>query len=95
MMKHDNNILEEADFLRTVDICKGIITKICYFYSNDSEGFQDLRQDVLAAMWYSRTSFRGNANVSTWVYRIALNTCVSSMRKHKKGGQRVELEKLP
>lgn len=95
MMKHNNDsILEESEFLKIVERHKGIITKICYFYSNDSEEFQDLRQDVLAALWFSRESFRGRSHISTWIYRLALNTCISALRKRKKGGKSIPLDAL-
>lgn len=93
-MKKDRHILEEKEFLRVVEQSKGIITKICYFYSRDPEEFQDLRQDVLAAIWHARTGFKGEANIQTWIYRISLNTCVSAMRKRSRWSKKVPLENL-
>ena len=94
MKQKNHSILEEEEFLQVIEKYKTIITKICYFYSNDSEEFQDLRQDVLAAIWYARSSFKGHANLSTWIYRIALNTCISALRKHKRSGKKVSLDAL-
>lgn len=85
-------LLEEEQFLKVVDECKGIITKICYFYSENSDDFNDLRQDVLAAMWQSRSSYRGKSNIKTWIYRIALNTSISNLRRKKHRGTRLSLD---
>lgn len=92
MIQLNENIQNEEEFLGIINKNKGIITKICYFYSNNPDEFKDLRQDVLAAVWYSFKSFRGVSDISTWIYRITLNTCLSSLRKHKRGGIKVGLD---
>lgn len=71
----------EQEFLDTIKRFDGIIAKICFYYSNSREDFEDFRQDTLANLWRGWNSFRGDANRSTWVYRVCLNTCVSAMRK--------------
>ncbi len=63
------------------------ITKICYYYASTHEEFQDLRQDVLVNVWESRKKFRGDCQLSTWIYRIALNTCISAFRKKTRSPQ--------
>lgn len=95
MNKNNDNITDQEEYLRTIRSCNGIINKICYFYSRNPDDFKDLRQDVLAEIWYSYHTFRGKSNISTWVYRITLNTCVSSIRKQKRYGHKVGLETLP
>lgn len=95
MAQIKNKTKHEEEFLATVEKNKGIITKICYFYSKNQDEFKDLRQDVLASIWYSFDTFEGASNISTWIYRIALNTCLSSLRKRKRSGTYVGLENLP
>lgn len=90
-----DDIIAEKDFLALVHRSKGIITKICWYYAHDAAEYEDLRQDVLAAMWYARSSFRGEAAPSSWVYRVALNTCISALRREKRRGERVALENMP
>ncbi len=72
----------------------GIINKICYYYAADADDFRDLRQDVLVNLWEGRDSFRGLSNVSTWIYRVTLNTCISSFQKRKKRGVSVPVDVL-
>lgn len=43
--------------------------------------FEDLIQDIPVELWRSYESFRGGAKVETWVYRVALNTALSGIRK--------------
>ena len=71
----------ENRFTRLISKHEGIINKICYSYAICSDDFNDLRQDVLVNLWRGMDSFRGNSSVVTWVYRVALNTCVSAARK--------------
>ncbi len=54
-------------------------------YADDSEHLKDLRQEVLANLWQGLDRFREESSVSTWIYRIAINTCVSYFRRHRKG----------
>lgn len=45
------------------------------------DGWQDLLQEIRLQLWRSLDSFRGQAQVSTWVYRIAMNTAISYQRR--------------
>lgn len=74
---------KEREFLEMTESCKGIIYKICLMYSEDSEGHNDLFQEVVLNLWGSFARFRGESTYSTWVYRVALNTCISTLRKNK------------
>ncbi|MDE6298936.1 MAG: sigma-70 family RNA polymerase sigma factor [Muribaculaceae bacterium] len=60
-----------------------IISGICFAYSSNAEEMKDLRQDILLNIWKGLANFRGEAALSTWLYRVALNTCVSTIRKRK------------
>lgn len=55
--------------------------KICRVYAGNPEAQRDLYQDILAALWRAFPSFEGNAQPSTWLYRVALNTALSHVRK--------------
>ncbi len=73
----------------------GVIRKVCYFYANDRDDFNDLRQEALINLWRGFPRFRGEASLSTWIYRVTLNSCVSFFRKNRKGGQTVAIDELP
>ncbi len=72
----------EARFMQIVSAHSGIINRICYSYACNPDDFNDLRQDVLITLWRGLDSFRGDSSVITWIYRVALNTCVSAARRN-------------
>lgn len=61
-------------------------------FSKDAEEVNDLFQDVLVNLWRGFDGFRGESKVDTWIWRVALNTCISDDRKKKRRGERVPLE---
>lgn len=67
-------------FLAVMDEHKGLVYKVCYMYAEDADHLKDLYQEVAANIWQGLPGFRGEARLSTWIYRIAINTCVSFMR---------------
>ena len=73
----------EKQFVDFVTEYKQIIYKICYIYATDSDSLNDLYQETVINLWKSFPRFRGECKASTWVYRIALNTCISFFRKSK------------
>lgn len=53
-------------------------------YGNSAEDRQDLFQEMLAQLWKAYPAFRQEAKVSTWIYRIALNTAIAGLRKQQR-----------
>lgn len=60
-----------------------IIFKITSFYANEEQSINDLYQEVVINLWKAYPNFRGDCKQSTWIYRIALNTCVTFFRRNK------------
>jgi len=48
------------------------------------EGHEDLLQEMLYQLWKSYSSFKGDSQLATWVYRVALNTAISFTRSRYK-----------
>ena len=71
----------ELEFAQTVRKHKGTIYTVCYMFSNNPDEVADLFQEILINLWKGFPKFRGESNVRTWIYRISLNTCISSERK--------------
>lgn len=88
----DSDKEKESAFLSLLDCYTPIVAKVCYFYATDGDDFNDLRQEVLINLWQGFQQFRGDSEISTWIYRVSLNSCVSYFRKHKKhyGTQPIE-----
>jgi len=76
-----NNTVLEKNFTEIVTTHQGIIHKVCGIYCKNDESRKDLFQDIVMQLWRSFPSFRGDAKVTTWMYRVALNTAISSFRK--------------
>lgn len=79
-MKHEK---QEQEFLALIEENKRIIYKVSLMYSDGPDHQQDIYQDIVLNLWTSFPSFRGDSKDSTWVYRIALNTCISELRRKK------------
>mgnify|MGYP002533696423 FL=1 len=60
-----------------------VIYKVCYLYTTPNATLSDLYQEVVLNIWKAFPKFRKECKVSTWIYRIALNTCISFIRKEK------------
>lgn len=75
--------MSEKEFLALIDQHQGIIHKICRLYRDSTEDREDLFQEIMFQLWQSFPSFEGNAKITSWMYRIALNTALASFRKKK------------
>mgnify|MGYP002522019291 CR=1 FL=1 len=63
---------------------KSTIYTVCYMFSKDQDEVSDLFQEVLVNLWKSFPQFEGRSDIRTWVYRVAMNVCVSLDRKKKR-----------
>lgn len=90
-MKSANPTISERDFLDMIQKNNGIIYKVAYFYHSKENIFDDLYQEIVLNLWKSYPNFKGESSCSTWIYRIALNTCISFYRKSTKKPMYVEL----
>lgn len=61
-----------------------LINKICYMYAVDRDNYNDLRQEVLINVWQGLEHFENKAKISTWIYRVSLNTCITYVTKERK-----------
>jgi RNA polymerase sigma factor (sigma-70 family) len=75
---------EEQSFNKLVRDHHASIYRICRAYLYDTSHADDLYQDILFQLWRSIKSFKGNSRVSTWVYRVAVNTAITFNTRHKK-----------
>ncbi len=69
------------------------VTRLCMGYvSGDHELANDLTQEVFIKVWENLKSFKRESNISTWIYRIAVNTCLMNLRKKKSNHVRKAME---
>ncbi len=82
----------EQQFVQTINQHQGILHKVCRIYCSNATEREDLFQEMVLQLWKAFPSFRSEAKISTWMYRIALNTAISGLRKKKIAI--IELEKV-
>lgn len=71
----------ENAFLERIRANEGILRKVVHLYADQAADRDDLYQEIVYQAWRARDAFRGDAKFSTWLYRVALNTALSSRRK--------------
>ena len=74
----------ESEFAQIVKEHKSTIYTVCYMFSNDEDEVADLFQEVLIKLWKGIDTFDGRSDIKTWIYRVALNTCVTIDKKKQR-----------
>ena len=74
----------EQRFEQTLKEQKDTIFTVCYMFSKDEDEVNDLFQEVLINLWNGYEGFGHRSDIRSWVYRIALNTCISYDRKRRR-----------
>jgi len=79
-------------FITIIKENEGIIYKIARVYTEDREDQKDLYQEIVYQLWKSFDSFQGKSKVSTWMYRVALNTSIGHLNRQKRKGHSVKVD---
>lgn len=74
----------QQKFADMVQQNKSTIYTVCYMFSKDQDEVNDLFQEVLIRLWQGFANFEGRSDVKTWIYRVALNTCITLDRKKRR-----------
>lgn len=75
---------KEKEFAQIVREHKRRIYTVCYIFSKDADEVADLFQEILINMWKGFPAFRGESTVSTWIWRVSLNTCINTSKKRRR-----------
>jgi|SRR6056297_3349457 len=75
---------KEQRFKELLSENQAMIYRLCYAYLYHKDEVDDLFQEVMLNIWSSLEKFRGDAKISTWIYRIAINTALIYNKKKKK-----------
>lgn len=84
--------MSERDFALIINEHSRIINKVCYFYATDTMPFDDLRQEIYVNIWLGLNRFKGESKMSTWIYRVAVNSALLALRSSKRRVETVSLE---
>jgi len=85
--KHFNDV-EKEKFTEIIKEHQKLIYKICHSYCFNSESRKDLQQEILIQLWKSFSKYDGRVKISTFIYRIAINTAISFYRNDCKYSKR-------
>ncbi len=81
-LEKDRN--KEDEFLKVFEANVGVVVKIAKAYTYTTHDREDLTNDIVVELWRSFDTFKGQSSISTWIYRVALNTSMNYRRKKKK-----------
>ena len=83
---------KEREFAQIVLENKRRIYTVCYMFSKDADEVNDLFQEILFNLWKGLQSYEGDKFISTWVWRVSLNTCINYSKKQKRALEKVPLD---
>ena len=83
------------DFLNLILAHKGIIYKASSIYTDSREDREDLYQEIVLQLWKSFDNFRGEAKITTYMYRVAMNTAIGFLNKSKRQHHIIRTVTLP
>ena len=72
---------DKGKFVQLIEEHQGLINKVVFLYADDSGDRRDLKQEIIGQAWGAFRNFRGESKFSTWLYRVALNTALSSLKR--------------
>lgn len=72
-----------ASFELLIQKYRQYVYNIAYRMMGNAHDADDMAQEALIKAYKSIHQFKGNAQFSTWLYRIAMNTCKDELRKRK------------
>jgi RNA polymerase sigma factor (sigma-70 family) len=84
--------MEKDAFLHIVTSNQGIIHKVCGMYCDSIEDREDLFQEIVAQLWKSYDTFRNESKVTTWMYRVSLNTAITQFKRDKRRPDRLGID---
>ncbi|MEH6656276.1 sigma-70 family RNA polymerase sigma factor [Leeuwenhoekiella marinoflava] len=82
---------QEKEFVEIIQKNESILYKMMRLYADTKEDQKDLYQEIVYQLWKGFNTFRGDAKVSTWIYRIALNTALLHLKNKKRKGHKTSL----
>lgn len=74
----------EKGMVMLIERYYGKVLKLCYSFVRDGDESKDLAQEIFIKLLTSLERFEGRSRLSTWIYRISVNTCIDAVRKMKR-----------
>lgn len=84
--------INERDFAELIKRHSPIINKVSYFYASEKVPFDDLRQEIYVNIWLGINQFKGRSEMSTWIYRVAVNSALMTLRSSRRRVETVSVD---
>lgn len=82
----------EISFLANLNQNMGIVHQVCHtYFRRDAMEREDVFQDIMYQLWKSYPQFKGESKISTWMYKVALNTAITHIRRSTRAPRNAEL----
>ena len=75
---------DEAAYVVFVQKHKGAVYNVCLRMLSNAHEAEDIAQEVFMRAFVSIGSFREEAKLATWLYRIAMNLCRNRIKYHQR-----------
>lgn len=75
--------ISEKEFSNIIRKHSSMINKISYFYASEQLPFEDLRQEIYVNLWQALPHYKDHSKLSTWIYRVAVNSALMTLRSSK------------
>lgn len=82
------------DFLDTIKENERAIYKLVRIYADQYDDQKDLYQEIIYQLWKSFHSFQGNSKISTWIYKVALNTSLEHINLKNKRSKTISIQDI-
>lgn len=83
---------QDREFVEAIQNNEGTLYKMTRLYTDNKEDQKDLYQEIVYQLWKGFSSYRGEAKLSTWIYRISLNTSLLFLKNKKRKGYTTTLD---
>ena len=91
---HISNSVDADTFKAIVDDYQAKVLNTCYRFVNNRQDAEDMTQEVFIEVFRSMAGFRGDAALSTWIYRIAVTKSLDFIRKKKRKKRFAVIQRL-
>lgn len=85
----------EREFTQLVKQHQDTIYSVCLMFADNEDDANDLMQEVLIKLWKGFGTFRGECDVKGWLWRVAMNTCITQEGRKKRTTEAAANQILP
>ncbi len=88
-MTDENKLIKKAQkgdadaFEKIISEYQNVVYSIAYRYTDNAEDAADMSQEIFLKMFRNINTFQFKSKLSTWIYRVATNTCIDLVKKTK------------